>query len=401
MEASPSRGTVGPLLITLLAALTALDAVAIDMFLPALPALQQDLATTPAAAQQTLATFLAGLAVGQLFCGPLLDHFGRRPPLLAGLLLYTLANISAAWCDNIGALLIARFAQALGASAAVAAPRALVSDHFAEPQAARVYTLLMQVFMLGPVIAPLAGTALTAAGSWRTVFWALSLGGAALWAWSLLGLPETLPPNRRHPLNLGFALRTYARLLTGRSYALTVLAGSISGGSLIAYLGQAPFVMQNHFGLTPAAFSTQLTINALGIIVAGHLNSRLLRGRAPHRIVIGALSVHTLLGLALGILVAAGAAPAGLYALGLFLTMATFGLTFGNLTAMSMVNAGNQAGAASALAGVIQTVLAALISVVVSVLPPGPAPLPLICFACGGIGLLCALFAMPRRFVAL
>lgn len=392
----PLSPTALPALIALLAALTALDAVAIDMFLPALPALQQELQTSPAAVQQTLSVFLLGLALGPVAWGPLLDRYGRRRPLLAGVALYVAASLGAALADGIGLLLVARFVQALGASVAMAAPRAVVADLLAERDAARVYTLLMQVFMIGPVLAPLAGVALISHGGWRSVFWALALGGLALGLWCLRALPETLPPGRRTPLALRSVVQAYSTLLRSRRFVLYALAGGISMGSLIAYLSQGAFVMQQHFGLSQLGYGVMLAGNAIGIIVAGQANVVLLRRHAPLPVVLGALALHTTVGTALWLAVDTGHAPLPVYLGGLALAMATLGLTFGNLTALTMADAGPQAGTASALMGLLQTAVGAGIGALAAGLTPGPRPLPMVFIACGVISLLCCMLAACR-----
>lgn len=385
-------------LIALLAGLTAMDAIAIDMFLPALPTLQGDLQTTSGAVQQTLSVFLFGLALGQLLCGPLLDRFGRRLPLLAGVALYIAGSLVAALSPDIGTLLGARFIQALGASVAVAAPRAIVADLFDDTEAARVYTLLMQVFMIGPVLAPLAGSALLVHGSWRDVFWALAACGGILGAWSLRSLPETLPTSRRMPLALGPVLRAYAALLRHPTFVLYSLTGGISMGSLLVYLSQAPFVLQQHFGVSQGLFGVLLAANALGIVAAGAANHVLLRHWSPLSIVLGALRAHTAVGVVLWGWVAAGEPGLWGYAFGLSLAMATIGLTFGNLSALTMAHAGEQAGTASALMGLLQMALGAAVGALAAGLAPTPGPLPIVFVACGAISLACCvLAARPPR----
>lgn len=387
---SPAPSSV---LIALLAALTALDAVAIDMFLPALPALQHDLQTSPAAVQQTLSVFLLGLALGPIVWGPLLDRYGRRRPLLAGVALYALASVGAALADGIGLLLLARWVQALGASVAMAAPRAVVADLFEERDAARVYTLLMQVFMIGPVLAPLAGVALIAQAGWRSVFWALALGGLALGLWCLRALPETLPPARRTPLAPRRIAQAYGTLLRNPRFVLHALAGGISMGSLIAYLSQGAFAMQQHFGLSELGYGVMLAGNAVGIIVAGQLNTWLLRRHAPLPVVLAALALHTAVGAALWTAVDTGLAGLPVYLAGLALAMATLGLTFGNLTALTMAEAGPQAGTASALMGLLQTAVGAAIGALAAGLDPGPQPLPVVFVACGVVSIGCCVLA--------
>ncbi len=183
MLVAADKPSFGGSFIFLLAMITALDAMAIDMYLPAFPAVAQQLAVSPGQVQQTLSVFLVGLALGQALYGPLLDRFGRRMPLLIGLLVFVAGSAMAAMAGSLEWLLFARFLQALGAAAGLVAPRAIVSDVYTVQESARVFSVLMQVMMVAPILAPVIGSFLLVHAGWRSIFWVLALIAALATAW--------------------------------------------------------------------------------------------------------------------------------------------------------------------------------------------------------------------------
>lgn len=348
-------------LVVLLAVLSAFDAMAIDMYLPAFPAMRADLQISDAAVQASLAVFLAGLALGQLAYGPLLDRFGRRGPVLAGSLLFVAGSALVAVGGGLVALLLGRLLQALGAAAGVVAPRAIITDTHDEAQSARLFSLMMQVFMVAPVCAPLLGAWLVQHGWWRGIFWLLTVFGALSLVWSWRALPETLPRAQRQTQHLGLIVRGYARLLANRPYLLNTLAGAFLLGSLFGYISGAPFVLIDGFGLTPQAFGFVFAGNAVALIVAGRVNDRLLPRLGPARLLDVGLAVHALAAAGLLAVVllppAAGALP---FIAAMALVVGSLGLTFGNASALTMDCARDQIGYAAAMMGVLQYAVGAL-----------------------------------------
>lgn len=349
-------------LVVLLAVLSAFDAMAIDMYLPAFPAMRADLRISDAAVQASLAVFLAGLALGQIAYGPLLDRFGRRAPVLAGTLLFIAGSALAAGADGLGALLAGRLLQALGAAAGVVAPRAIITDTHDEAQSARLFSLMMQVFMVAPVVAPLLGAWLVQHGWWRGIFWLLSAFGllSLLWCWR--ALPETLPRAQRQAQHPRLIVRGYARLLNNRPYLLNTLSGAFLLGSLFGYISGAPFVLIDGFGLSPQGFGAVFAGNAVALVVAGRINDGLLARVGPARLLGAALWLHV--AAALGLLAVALLLPPPAAMLpfiaALALVVGSLGLTFGNSTALTMDCARDQVGYAAAMMGVLQYAVGAL-----------------------------------------
>ncbi len=384
--AGAPRGSLGFALILLLALLTALDAMAIDMYLPAMPTIADVFGASPARVQQTLSVFLAGLAVGQAFYGPLLDRYGRRLPLLAGLVMFVLGSVLAAQAASVDALLAARFLQALGAAGGLVTPRAIVADRCDVAESSRIFSLLMQFMMIAPILAPLLGGYLLGHGGWRFIFWTLAGLGLLGLAWCLAALPDTLPPDRRVPLRPGTIARGYGRQMASPVFMAYTLAGGCILGSLFLYISSSAFVFTEHFRLTPAQFSYLFAANSVALVLGGHVGNVLLRrGVHPrHTLYIG-IALHGLAGLGLYLIVQAGGASLEVYIALLAFAVGALGLIFGNLTALTMASAGRQVGVASALMGSLHYLLSAVIGYLASLAAAGPAALPAAIAVCAAL----------------
>ncbi len=188
------------------------------MYLPAFPTVATSLDITPGQVQQTLTIFLIGLGIGQGLYGPFLDRFGRRPPLLIGIALFTIGSLAAALSTSFEGLLLARFLQALGAAAGSVASRAVVTDTCDPQNSARIYSMLMQVMMIAPITAPMLGGLILLYGEWHLIFWVLALFGIICGLFTIRLLPETLPVERRVPLSMRSIVRNYAMQLSNPSF---------------------------------------------------------------------------------------------------------------------------------------------------------------------------------------
>lgn len=388
-----ATGEIGLGLIACLAILTALDAMAIDMYLPAFPAVAQDFGVSASAVQQTLTVFLVGLAVGQGLYGPLLDRYGRRLPLLIGTFIFSVGALAAAVAPTLEWMLAARFLQALGAAAGLVAPRAIVTDVCSVRDSARIFAVLMQVMMIAPILAPLAGGLLLAHGEWRMIFWALTAISLLCLVWAARIVPETLAIERRVALDTASILRSYLRQCRSTPFMAYTLAGGFVLGSLFIYISASPFVLIQHFGLSPSAFSYFFAANAVGLIAAGQLSICLLKRWPAARILNLGLIAHALAGLALLLAVRTGLAGQWVYLPLLGLSIWALGLTFGNLPALTMAQAGPQAGIASALMGLLQYLVGAAVGLAAGLLPAGPGALPLTLLVCGILACLLCRFA--------
>lgn len=351
--APPARPTPRPTLgfILLAGALTAFGAVSIDFYLPALPAIAAEFGTTAAAAQLTMSAFLAGMAIGQLGFGPLSDRMGRRPPLLAGILLYTLASIALVFVPSIEALTAGRFVQGLGACAGVVIARAVVRDRFDTTESARLFSLTFLVLAVAPMLAPTAGAGLMHLFGWHSIFVVLALFGVVVGVAVFLALPESRSAQTAAQAAAESPLGSYGAALRDRRVLGFVAAGALNGASLFAYVAGSPALFMDHFGEPPSAFGWIFALNALGLIIASQVNRRLLLHYAPARIA-RAGSVAAL-GFALILLVLSAISEPSLAATMalLFLALGSYGFVAGNSSALALGAMPQRAGAISALIG--------------------------------------------------
>ena len=345
-------------MIVLLGAVTAFAPVSIDMYLPALPILGKEFGASAGHVQLSVASFFLGLAVGQGFYGPLSDRFGRTRPLYAGLLLFVVASIGCALAPSINFLIVVRFFQALGACSGQVISRAVVRDLFEPREAVQVFSLLVLVMGVSPVLAPLLGGQILQWFPWRTIFWVIALLGAMGLIGSLVRLKETHHGERKSLL-IGNVLRTYTDLLTDRGFLGYVLTGGMAMAGMFAYIVGSPYVFMEHFQVTTSRFGLFFGINALGLVLAAQLNARLVRHFASDVIIRKVLAVQVITGSLL--FVGAWSGFLQLYGVAtlLFIYVSSVGCLFPNITAMAMAPQGARAGSASAMIGVIQFVLAA------------------------------------------
>ena len=345
-------------LIVLLGAVTAFAPASIDMYLPALPVLGTEFGASAGHVQLSVASFFLGLAVGQGFYGPLSDRFGRTRPLYAGLTIFVLASIGCALAPSVDFLIILRFFQALGACSGQVISRAVVRDLFEPREAVQVYSLLVLVMGVSPVLAPLLGGQILQWFPWRAIFWVLASLGAMGLAGGLLRLKETHRGERK-PLILGRVMRTYSDLLRDRAFVGYVLTGGLAMAGMFAYIVGSPYVFIEHFHVTTERFGLFFGINALGLVLAAQLNARLVRHFSSDAIIRKVLAVQVISGVLLLAGVWTGFLQLSGVATLLFVYVASVGCLFPNITAMAMAPHGAIAGSASALIGVIQFALAA------------------------------------------
>jgi DHA1 family bicyclomycin/chloramphenicol resistance-like MFS transporter len=370
--------------IVILGSLTAFAPLSIDMYLPAFPALRAHFGASAGAVQATLAVFFVGLACGQAVYGPISDRYGRRPPLLFGIALYVAASVAAACAPDIGSLTAARLFQALGGCAGMVIARAMVVDLFDERETARVFSLLMLVMGLAPILAPLLGGQFLALFGWTAIFWFFAGFGLLCLAAVLLGLGETLPPERRSAGGIVDALRAYRRLLADRRFVAFAATGALAMGAMFAYITGSPFVFIEMHGVSPQVYGLLFGTNAFGLIVASQINARLLRRFPGQAILPVAVAVALIADLALAAAVLADAGGLVGLMIPLFVTVSSLGFVMANASAAAMARATAHRGAASALIGVMQFALAAGVGALVGALQDGTArPMALVIAALG------------------
>ncbi len=382
-------------LILLLGFITALAPLSVDMYLPALPALAVAFSSDAGRVQLSLASFFLGFAVGQPFYGPIADRFGRKRPLYAGLFLFSAASLGCALATSINTLIVLRFFQALGACSGQVISRAIVRDLFEPHETVDVFSTLMLVIGLAPMLAPLVGGQVLTWFGWRAIFWILmSLGCVGLLA-TAAGFPETGAAGRTTSLSLGRSLRVYGDLLRDRRFVGYSLTGGLGMAGMFAYIAGSPFAFIELFGLSANAFAVFFGGNALGFVLVAQLNIRLVRRFKTDAVIRAILAVQAIA----GILLLAGtmAGILGLYGTGvlLFIYVASIGCLFPNTTAMAMAFHRENAGSASALLGTMQFSLAAVATAAVGSANHGtPLPMAAAVAVCG----VCA-FVLYRAFV--
>jgi DHA1 family bicyclomycin/chloramphenicol resistance-like MFS transporter len=364
-------------LVLILAVLSLIAPLAIDMYLPALPFIAASLGATDAQAQLTLPTYFAGFAIGQAFYGPIADRFGRKPPLYFGLGIYIVASIGCAVAPNIETLIALRFLQSAGGCAGTVVARAMVRDLFTGADAIRVYSRVLLVFGVGPILAPMIGSGVLLLFGWREIFWLLTGIGILSMVLIFVRMPESLNPAHVRPLRLTSIIVGYWRLFTHRNFVGYALTGGFMMAGTFAYIAALPFVIVNIYGHPSSYFSWVFGINAVGFILASQINVRVQRNHAPERVLLIALVLQMAAAAVFVTDVIAG--WGGLFGIliPLFVWIATMGFVIPNTTALAMGPFAANAGAASAMLGVLQFVLAAVSSGLVAAAADGTA-LPMV-----------------------
>ncbi|WP_433848096.1 multidrug effflux MFS transporter [Acinetobacter proteolyticus] len=386
-------------LLLLLSLFTALDALAIDIYLPAFPLLADSFTTSPGHIQLTLSVFLIGLAIGQGLYGPLLDRFGRRQPLLIGIAIFILGSFLAAIAPSIEWLLAARFMQAIGASAGLVVPRAIISDVCDAKTSAKNFSILMQVMMIVPIIAPLFGSLILRIGSWPLIFYTLAALGAILWLWGNHAIPETLKPQYRQPLQFATIRTSYQTLALNKRFMAHTLAGGFILGGFFVYLSQSPFIFIQHYHIHNESFSSLFAANAVGLIILGQVSILLLKRWTAHQLLLLGLCIFSGASFILMLSVSFYHLSLWQYIVFLGLSIWSTGFIFGNLTALTMQQSPQHlTGAASSLMGLLQYAFASLIGFIVSLFEINISLLPASLFLCGMIALgLCVYAALKPR----
>ncbi|MET8257247.1 multidrug effflux MFS transporter [Micromonospora sp. NPDC005553] len=383
-------------LVLVLGALIAIGPLTIDMYLPALPAITAGLQTTETAVQLTLTGTLVGLALGQLLIGPLSDVVGRRVPLLAGLAAHIVASVLCVFAPNIEVLGGLRVLQGLGVAAATVVATAVVRDLFSGASFARIFSRLMLVMGLAPILAPTLGSGLLSWTDWRGVFAALAVLGALLIVVAAFRLPETLPVARRRHGGVSATLRDYRGLLNDRAFVGLVLVAGLAMAALFAYVSGSSFVLQQEYGLDEQQFGIAFGAGAVGLIGATQFNVRLLRRYTPQQILVGALIAGTAAGLLLVMFAATGIGGLGTLLASLWLVLAAAGLALPNAPALAMSRHSEAAGTAAALLGAVQFGIGALSAPLAGLFGTGSVPMAIVIAGGMAAALIVMLLVVPR-----
>jgi MFS transporter, DHA1 family, multidrug resistance protein len=375
-------------LVLILGLLSAIGPFSIDMYLPGFLAMATDLGTTVEVVAYSLSSFFIGICLGQLICGPLLDRYGRKKPLYVGLGIYLLASIGCAVAPTVEVLIALRFLQALGGCVGMVAPRAVVRDVFPVEESAKVFSMLVLVIGVSPIIAPTAGGYIITAFGWHSVFVVLALIITAITAAVYFRLPESKKADPSVSLRPLPILQAYGRVLKEPQFFTYAGTGAIGSAALFAYISGSPFVFMQLYGVSEQHYGWIFALIALGLISSSQLNNLLLQRFRSEQIIRTILPLQV----AISLLLCLGTYFGwwGLYStiFLVFLYLGCQGFSFPNSSALAMAPFTREAGSASALMGAIQMGLGALASALVGLLANGTA-LPMT-----GVMTSCALFGL-------
>jgi DHA1 family bicyclomycin/chloramphenicol resistance-like MFS transporter len=382
-------------IILVLGALIALGPLTIDMYLPALPDIADQLHVGSSVAQLTLTGTLAGLALGQLVVGPLSDSLGRRGPLMGGIVLHMAASLICMLAPDITVLGLARGLQGMGAAAAAVVAVAVVGDLYSDSTAAKVMSRLMLVLGAAPVLAPSLGAVVLLKASWHWVFGALFVMAGALLVMAALALPETLPREHRRPLQVAGIATTYWGLLKDLRFMTLVAVAALSMAGLFAYIAGAAFVLQGHYGLGQQMFAVVFGAGAVALIGATQFNVVLLNRFTPQRIVTVALMVAVVAAVVFTALTVAHAGGVLGFLLPAWTVLTAMGFVLPNAPALALSRHHEAAGTAAALLGAGQFGLGAVVAPLVGVLGNDERALAVVMLAGSVVALLLLLAAAP------
>ncbi|MCP1308672.1 multidrug effflux MFS transporter [Paenibacillus tyrfis] len=383
-------------MVFILGSLSAFGPLSLDMYLPALPKLADELSSSTSMAQLSLTACLLGLALGQLYAGPVSDVRGRRLPLLIGLILYGVSSVLCAVAPSAELLVLLRFIQGMAGSAGIVISRAIVRDMYSGTELTKFFSLLMLVNGAAPILAPIVGGQLLEVTSWRGVFVVLGLIGVLMLIAVVLALPETLPQERRSKGGLGNTLTTFRRLLGDRTFMGYALAQGFVIAAMFAYISGSPFVLQDIFGVSPQMFSVCFAINGLGIILAGQVTGRLAGRVSDKRLLVSGLALASVAGVALLLAIVSGA---GLYAIlvPLFFVVSSVGIVSTAGFSLAMRNQSEAAGSASALLGVLSFIFGGIVAPLVGIAGNQTAvPMGIVIAAADVSSVLCYLLLVRR-----
>ena len=379
------------LLILILGLLTAIGPLSIDMYLPAFPVIAENLHTTVEQIGYSLSAFFIGVCAGQLLSGPLLDRYGRKKPLYVGLTLYIIASIGCALSGTANWLIGFRFLQALGGCVAMITPAAVVRDVFPVEKSASVFSLLILILGVSPILAPTIGGILSSNWGWQPIFIVLAIICLLILLLVIFHLPDTYTPNPALSLHPRDIMSNFKEVIQEQQFITYSLSGNIAAAGLFAYLAGSPFVFMNIFHVSQQQYGWIFGLIAAGLITCSQLNNVLLKKFNSAQI----LKVVQFVQVCFGILLLGGTLAHAFNLYGFITVTLLFlscqGFTFPNSAAMAMAPFSSNAGSASALMGSLQMAIGALASALVGVFFNGTAlPLIIIMTSCclGGFLLL-------------
>lgn len=356
-----SGGTDRVVLVAALGVLSAVSPLATDMYLASMPAMAAHFGAPASAVQLTLTSYMLGMALGQFLLGPVSDVLGRHRLMVAGNAVFLLSSVAVVLAPTIGAVVALRGVQGAAGAAGVVIARAVVSDIASGRRAAQLFSVLATITSLAPVVAPLVGGLIATVAPWQTVFWVLAAFGLLMLACSVLVVPETLPPHRRHRGGVRAVVGGSWRVLRTPSFLAYALAFGLAFGALFSYVSASSFVVQNVLGFSALGYSAVFAVNACGSILGAVVNTRLVGRVEPGAVLRTALVVMAVVNVAGLGLVLAGITGWTTLA-HLFASQSCIGFVLGNAVALAQSRVPGRAGAGSAVLGLVQFLLGGLVS---------------------------------------
>jgi MFS transporter, DHA1 family, multidrug resistance protein len=327
---------------------------AIDMYLPAMPAIGQDLGASVPAMQGTITAYFIAFGLAQLVYGPWADQAGRKPPLYAGLVVFLLGTLISALSTSAEMLMAGRFVQGLGGAAVMVVPRAIIRDMATGNAATRLMAAIMLVISVSPMLAPLAGSGVLALGSWRAIFGVLAAAAGLSFVMIKVMLPETLAPEHRQRFDFHETLRGTRFLLLDRKFMALTFLGGFAMASFFVFIASGPFVYTQAFGLTPTGFSLAFAVNAIGFFAASQAAAGFGQRFGAMAVVRYGTFGFMACALVLAVIGFAGLANLWVVMAGLFVANACLGLVIPTVMVMALDEHGDIAGLASSLGGTLQ-----------------------------------------------
>ncbi|MGV6944210.1 multidrug effflux MFS transporter [Sphingobacterium kyonggiense] len=386
------------LTLLILGLLSAIGPFSIDLYLPAFDTIAHDFNTQVENVQLSLTSFFVGIAFGQIIYGPLLDKYGRKKPLLVGLAIYVVASILCAFTRDINHLILLRFLQALGSCGGMVGARAMVTDYYSSREAARVFSLLMLVIGVSPILAPSIGAFMLQHLDWHFIFIFLTILAALILVGTRFFLPESYAGNKDLSLAPSSILKNFWEVLSNRTFISYCLIGSISSAGTYAYLAGSSYIMQSIFGLSKSEYGLAFAFVASAMIIATQLNRWFLKRWSSAQISRIANIWQAAVGILMILAIGLDMLSFPVLLILIFMFLFGYGFIFPNTSAIALSPFKALAGSASALLGCIQMAIGALASAVVSLLHNETA-WPMLSVMCAGAVASLLLHGFVRRYV--
>lgn len=358
-------------LIFVLGVIAALGPLSIDMYLPAFPEIARDLNTTSKSVSLTLTSYFIGISLGQLFYGPIMDKYGRKKPLILGLSIFLISALACSFTPNINTLILFRFTLAVGGCAGMVASRAIVRDLFDDKEIARVFSTLILIMGVAPILAPALGSWMINIFNWRYIFIFLSVFSAMLIILVVYTLPESNLNRAKAKLKLNSSLVNYYHVLKNPLFLNYALSGTFSMAAMFTYIAGSPLVLIEIYGLEEHNYAYIFGLNAAGFIVGSQVNSFLLRKKDTERLSFSTNGLAVIIGIAFLLVSVFTDISLNSFLIFLFSIMFLLGFVNPNTSALAIIPFSQNAGVASALLGSLRMLSGALASALLSVFYSG------------------------------